>query len=111
MSTEFVDNRATDLKDEGNLLHASNTADPIQPIIDFLEPNLGEEENKYMIPEKTLLNHGHAFDIVRPSSRRSCCFTKGLNECFWLRFRVIYFGFHYRILSLCRGDRLNSAIK
>ncbi|KAL1930686.1 hypothetical protein VTP01DRAFT_10848 [Rhizomucor pusillus] len=77
MSTEFVDNRATDLKDEGNLLHASNTADPIQPIIDFLEPNLGEEENKYMIPEKTLLNHGHAFDIVRPSSRRSCCFTKG----------------------------------
>lgn len=68
------------LEDEGNLLHTPAAATPIQPISDFLEPIVDADEGQYMVPEKTLLKHGHAFDIVKPSSRRSCCFTKGDNR-------------------------------
>ncbi|KAF8947425.1 tRNA (cytosine-5-)-methyltransferase, partial [Entomortierella lignicola] len=32
---------------------------------------------RYMIPEKTLLKYGRLFDIVKETTRRSCCFTKG----------------------------------
>ncbi|EPQ61187.1 S-adenosyl-L-methionine-dependent methyltransferase, partial [Gloeophyllum trabeum ATCC 11539] len=29
------------------------------------------------IPDKVLMKWGHLFDIVKPSSRRTCCFTRG----------------------------------
>ncbi|KAF9178028.1 tRNA (cytosine-5-)-methyltransferase, partial [Haplosporangium sp. Z 27] len=31
---------------------------------------------RYMIPDKTLLKYGRLFDIVKETTRRSCCFTK-----------------------------------
>lgn len=31
----------------------------------------------YSIPDKVLFKWGRLFDVVYPSSRRSCCFTRG----------------------------------
>ncbi|PVV04176.1 hypothetical protein BB560_001323 [Smittium megazygosporum] len=40
--------------------------------------NLSEGEfKKYALPKKKLDSHGYVFDVVMPTSRRSCCFTKG----------------------------------
>ncbi|KAF9979705.1 tRNA (cytosine-5-)-methyltransferase [Modicella reniformis] len=36
-----------------------------------------ERMKRYMIPDKTLLKYGRLFDIVKKTTRRSCCFTKG----------------------------------
>ncbi|CAG8463206.1 283_t:CDS:2 [Funneliformis caledonium] len=47
----------------------------IRPIDDFLHDDVNYE--KYSVPNETLIKYGKLFDIVKPSSRRSCCFTKG----------------------------------
>lgn len=36
-----------------------------------------DSEFPYGIPSKTLMKWGRLFDIVTPSSRRTCCFTRG----------------------------------
>ncbi|KAG0200969.1 tRNA (cytosine-5-)-methyltransferase [Mortierella sp. GBA30] len=36
-----------------------------------------ERMKRYMIQDKTLLKYGKTFDIVKETTRRSCCFTKG----------------------------------
>ncbi|CAG8770281.1 6246_t:CDS:2, partial [Racocetra persica] len=46
----------------------------IAPIEKYLTNADGD---RYSIPNKTLLKYGKLFDIVKPSSTRSCCFTKG----------------------------------
>jgi len=50
----------------------------IRPIGDFLQDDVNYE--KYSIPNKTLIKYGKLFDIVKPSSHRSCCFTKGYHH-------------------------------
>ncbi|CAG8481610.1 2630_t:CDS:2 [Diversispora eburnea] len=35
------------------------------------------EDKKYNISDKILIKYGKLFDIVKPSLKRSCCFTKG----------------------------------
>ncbi|KAF3836494.1 hypothetical protein F7725_029052, partial [Dissostichus mawsoni] len=44
-------------------------------IQDFLEPQIDMEP--YLLPPKTLLRYALLLDIVRPTCRRSVCFTKG----------------------------------
>jgi tRNA (cytosine38-C5)-methyltransferase len=39
-----------------------------------------ERMKRYMIPDKTLLKYGRLFDIVKGTTRRSCCFTKGTSK-------------------------------
>jgi len=34
----------------------------------------------FPIPEKVLIKWGRLFDIVKPSSRRTCCFTRGYTQ-------------------------------
>ncbi|CAG8623247.1 982_t:CDS:2 [Paraglomus occultum] len=46
-------------------------------IKDYLEQLDVSEGEKYRIKEKTLVKYGQLFDIVKPSSQQSCCFTKG----------------------------------
>ncbi|KAI8142892.1 S-adenosyl-L-methionine-dependent methyltransferase [Fennellomyces sp. T-0311] len=75
MSTEFVDNRTRVLDSEAALVEAS--AVDIASVSAYMEPDSEIEFNTYAIPDKTLLKHGHVFDIVKPSTHRSCCFTKG----------------------------------
>ena len=45
-------------------------------IFDYLD-DLGEGYAEYAIPDKILEKWGRLFDIVKPSSDRTCCFTRG----------------------------------
>ncbi|KAI8327466.1 S-adenosyl-L-methionine-dependent methyltransferase, partial [Chlamydoabsidia padenii] len=47
----------------------------IDMIDNYLERDVDYEV--YAVPDKILLKNGYVFDIVTPSSRHSCCFTKG----------------------------------
>ncbi|CAA7269223.1 unnamed protein product [Cyclocybe aegerita] len=50
----------------------------IHTIKEYLDPNDGSEI--YGIPDKVLKKWGRLFDIVKPSSRRTCCFTRGYTQ-------------------------------
>jgi len=45
-------------------------------IFDYLD-DLGQGYAEYAIPDKVLEKWGRLFDIVKPSSERTCCFTRG----------------------------------
>ncbi|XP_035693913.1 tRNA (cytosine-5-)-methyltransferase-like [Branchiostoma floridae] len=45
-------------------------------ISEFLEPHSKEEEESLLLQDKLLDRYWKVLDIVTPSSRRSCCFTK-----------------------------------
>ncbi|XP_078613440.1 tRNA (cytosine(38)-C(5))-methyltransferase-like [Branchiostoma floridae x Branchiostoma japonicum] len=45
-------------------------------ISEFLEPHSKEEEEGLLLQDKLLDRYWKVLDIVTPSSRRSCCFTK-----------------------------------
>ena len=47
---------------------------------DFLDEDTGADPPPHAIPERVLEKWGRLFDIVLPSARRTCCFTRG--ECY-----------------------------
>ncbi|XP_038124200.1 tRNA (cytosine(38)-C(5))-methyltransferase [Cyprinodon tularosa] len=49
----------------------------VQQIQAFLEPQVKEDMEPYLLGAKTLLRYASILDIVQPHSRRSVCFTKG----------------------------------
>ncbi|KAF9159848.1 tRNA (cytosine-5-)-methyltransferase [Actinomortierella ambigua] len=53
--------------------------DPLAGYIEFLDKD-DERMARYTISDNTLLKYGRLFDIVKPSTRRSCCFTKGYHH-------------------------------
>ncbi|KAF9581860.1 tRNA (cytosine-5-)-methyltransferase [Lunasporangiospora selenospora] len=65
--------------DEETILADPMLALKIAPLEGYLEFQDATDERmrRYAIPEKTLLKYGRLFDIVKTSTRRSCCFTKG----------------------------------
>ncbi|PHZ16305.1 cytosine-5--methyltransferase [Rhizopus microsporus ATCC 52813] len=65
MSKAFIDNRGQEYVDEAE----------VEAISAYLEPNV--DEQAFLVPDKVLLKNMQVFDIVKPTSRRSCCFTKG----------------------------------
>ncbi|KAG5646914.1 hypothetical protein DXG03_001990 [Asterophora parasitica] len=55
--------------------------DDILQIHEYLdEQSSPGEPHPNVIPEKVLLKWGRLFDIVVPSSRRTCCFTRGYSQ-------------------------------
>lgn len=52
----------------------AETSDCISEFLDILTD---EESQGYRIPDHVLEKWGRNFDIVLPSSRRTCCFTRG----------------------------------
>ncbi|XP_072306468.1 tRNA (cytosine(38)-C(5))-methyltransferase [Eucyclogobius newberryi] len=54
-----------------------NTDPSIRQIRDYLDPDPDLDLDQYLLPPKTLLRYANILDIVRPSCRRSICFTKG----------------------------------
>jgi len=46
------------------------------PLSAYLDMELQGQE-KYAIPDKILQKKAVLYDIVKPNSRRSCCFTRG----------------------------------
>lgn len=49
----------------------------VKQIQDFLEPQEDVNLDQHLLPPKTLLRYAQLLDIVRPTCRRSICFTKG----------------------------------
>ena len=49
----------------------------VRQIQDFMEPQMEVKMEHYLLPPKTLLRYALLLDIVRPTCRRSVCFTKG----------------------------------
>ncbi|KAJ7480022.1 S-adenosyl-L-methionine-dependent methyltransferase [Mycena galericulata] len=66
----WVDRRLVDSE-------ANSADDDVHEIREYLDSEPGEE---YAIPDKTLCKWGRLFDIVVPSSRRTCCFTRGYTQ-------------------------------
>ncbi|NXY42568.1 TRDMT methyltransferase, partial [Ceuthmochares aereus] len=56
--------------------HAQDNDSSIQMLKDFLEEEK-EEMSQYFLPPKSLLRYAFLLDIVKPTGRRSTCFTKG----------------------------------
>ncbi|NXV78239.1 TRDMT methyltransferase, partial [Atlantisia rogersi] len=56
--------------------HGQDNDSSIQMLKDFLEDE-NEEMNQYFLPPKSLLRYAFLLDIVKPTCRRSTCFTKG----------------------------------
>ncbi|NXJ80108.1 TRDMT methyltransferase, partial [Trogon melanurus] len=56
--------------------HSQDNDSSIQMLKDFLEAN-NEEMSRYFLPPKSLLRYAFLLDIVKPTCRRSTCFTKG----------------------------------
>ncbi|XP_074999972.1 tRNA (cytosine(38)-C(5))-methyltransferase isoform X3 [Calonectris borealis] len=56
--------------------HGQNNDSSIQMLKDFLEEE-NEEMSQYFLPPKSLLRYAFLLDIVKPTCRRSTCFTKG----------------------------------
>ncbi|XP_071661288.1 tRNA (cytosine(38)-C(5))-methyltransferase isoform X2 [Patagioenas fasciata] len=56
--------------------HTQDNDSSIQMIKDFLEEE-NEEMSQYFLPPKSLLRYAFLLDIVKPTCRRSTCFTKG----------------------------------
>ncbi|KFV19775.1 tRNA (cytosine(38)-C(5))-methyltransferase, partial [Tauraco erythrolophus] len=56
--------------------HGQDNDSSIQMLKDFLEEEC-EETSQYFLPPKSLLRYSFLLDIVKPTCRRSTCFTKG----------------------------------
>ncbi|NWJ04349.1 TRDMT methyltransferase, partial [Crypturellus undulatus] len=56
--------------------HSQDNDSSIQVLKDFLEED-NEEMSQYFLPPKALLRYAFLLDIVKPTCRRSTCFTKG----------------------------------
>ncbi|KAL0080143.1 S-adenosyl-L-methionine-dependent methyltransferase [Phycomyces blakesleeanus] len=76
MSSEFVDSRTRVISNEEQLIE--RTSVEIEPLSNYLDPLA--DITPYIVPDKVLAKHSHVFDIVKPDSRRSCCFTKGYSH-------------------------------
>ena len=60
----------------------------VRRIRDFLDvPSQGDSQ-KFVIPDKVLEKWGRLFDIVTPSSQRTCCFTRGVMFSDFLYYHV-----------------------
>ncbi|ELW47400.1 tRNA (cytosine(38)-C(5))-methyltransferase [Tupaia chinensis] len=55
--------------------HQQNSDLSVQMLKNFLEENI--DMNPYFLPPKLLLRYALLLDIVKPTCRRSTCFTKG----------------------------------
>ncbi|KAJ6498037.1 S-adenosyl-L-methionine-dependent methyltransferase [Mycena vitilis] len=56
---------------------AITSDDPVHGIREYLDSDPGKDCD---IPDKILRKWGRLFDIVLPSSRRTCCFTRGYTQ-------------------------------
>lgn len=50
----------------------------ITEVRNYLDDEPHVEPHPHAIPEKVLEKWGRLFDIVLPSARRTCCFTRGM---------------------------------
>lgn len=105
LATEFKDDRGLIIKDDETILKSGKvTKRPVKEFLTKDDENIYQYRvpdkvatnstkgkstccffpflkhsisRTYLLFLQVLLKHGHAFDIIKPSSQRSCCFTKG----------------------------------
>jgi tRNA (cytosine38-C5)-methyltransferase len=65
------------------------TESNVRPLRDYLDAK--DAEVKHAVPDRVLIKWGRLFDIVLPSARRTCCFTRGQSESFTLIFEAMFF--------------------
>ncbi|KAF8640340.1 hypothetical protein AX17_000012 [Amanita inopinata Kibby_2008] len=51
----------------------------VNEIRQYMDDDLGDE-HPFIIPDRVLQKWGRLFDIVLPSSKRTCCFTRGYSQ-------------------------------
>ncbi|KAJ6569515.1 S-adenosyl-L-methionine-dependent methyltransferase [Mycena capillaripes] len=66
-----------DRRVESTLASTGNDEVSVREIREYLD---SEPVEGYVIPDKVLRKWGRLFDIVLPSSRRTCCFTRGYTQ-------------------------------
>lgn len=54
---------------------SENTDTSVKEISHYLDHDIGAEPS--VVPDRVLEKWGKLFDIVLPTSKRSCCFTRG----------------------------------
>jgi tRNA (cytosine38-C5)-methyltransferase len=72
----WVDHRLHQASPEERHGIMSACDDSVRPVKEYLDYEHGASCS-YTIPDKVLHKYGRLFDIVLPSSRRTCCFTRG----------------------------------
>ncbi|KAF9455789.1 S-adenosyl-L-methionine-dependent methyltransferase [Collybia nuda] len=76
---DWVDPRIDSTNINGDGLSISGN--PINKLKDYLDGDVvNNEPHPHAVPEKVLQKWGRLFDIVLPSSRRTCCFTRGYTQ-------------------------------
>lgn len=58
--------------------HGSPTNSVVYDLRRYLDR--GYDSREFIVPDKVLKKWGRLFDIVLPSSRRTCCFTRGYTQ-------------------------------
>ncbi|KAF9978489.1 tRNA (cytosine-5-)-methyltransferase [Actinomortierella ambigua] len=82
VSTTTAGRQQAHKPDEDDILQDPVRASQVEPLAGYIE-FLDQDDARmarYMISDSTLLKYGRLFDIVKPSMRRSCCFTKGYHH-------------------------------
>ena len=64
---------------EHNVGTDSSPNNNIHEIRDYLDVSSEGNAQKLAVPDKVLEKWGRLFDIVTPSSQRTCCFTRGMD--------------------------------
>lgn len=80
---DWVDDRLVDGGAASDFQEAGPGRDTVQ-LRSYLDEDHAAEEASAMtaIPENVLIKWGRLFDIVLPSAKRTCCFTRG-KPCRW----------------------------
>jgi tRNA (cytosine38-C5)-methyltransferase len=73
---DWVDPRLHQASPEEARSITSAFVDPVRPVKEYLDYERAASCS-HPIPDKVLRKYGRLFDIVLPSSRRTCCFTRG----------------------------------
>jgi tRNA (cytosine38-C5)-methyltransferase len=77
------------------------------PVEAYLDDNIDEADIKSLkIPDRVLAKWGRLFDIVLPSSRRTCCFTRGDAHIF-VRYDAMFMLKYIRLREDGGTDRID----
>lgn len=75
---DWVDDRTDIRSNSESTVDSKQHAPSIPSLSSYLDSP--DKTSNYLIPDKVLYKWGCLFDVIYPSSRRSCCFTRGYTQ-------------------------------
>ena len=72
-----IPGHGTDWEDPRTQSEEGTVEAAVMALRDYLDEDTGTKPPPHAIPERVLEKWGRLFDIVLPSARRTCCFTRG----------------------------------